>query len=158
MEPSGDPSVAHLEEDDLALYVRGHLEAALTASLEEHLWGCAACKHRLDQILHFITRLADLAHRQSLISGSEKRNEPRFATESVGVLQVLRPLSFERLQGRIINVSKSGLALHIPIQLAPATLVQLRVGTMIVLGEVRHCERSGNEFRIGLRLEDFVEP
>lgn len=149
--------MAHVSEDELTLYLNGHLESDKLPVVEEHLCDCSACKHKLDQTLHFITQLADLGRRQQAFPTLEKRREPRFASESMITLRVLRPLSFERLTGRIINVSRSGVALRLATSLERAALVQVRVGTTVLLGEVRHCAKTGSEFTIGIRLEDVME-
>lgn len=151
----------HLAEDDIALYLNGHLELRRIPAVEAHLSDCPACKDKLDQTLHLITKLADLGSRQRgfplLESGLEKRREPRFATDSTMGLQVLRPLSFERLTGRVVNVSRSGVALRLARPLERGSLIQVRVGNTVLLGEVRHCAKIDNEFAIGVLLEDIAE-
>ena len=149
--------MTHVLEDEVTLYLTGRIESDRVASIETHLSDCTVCKTRLDQTLHFITQLADIGRRQRVYASLEKRREPRFASEGILSLQLLRPLSFERLTGRIINVSRSGAALSLAVSLELGTLVQVRVGTMILLGEVRHCAKTGDDFRIGVRLEDVVE-
>jgi len=100
--------------------------------------------------------LADLGRRRNDFPNIEKRREPRFASESAISLQVLRPLSFDRLAGRICNVSRSGVAVILKRALDRGSLIQVRVGAIVLLGEVRHCARSGDEFTIGVLLEDIV--
>lgn len=148
--------LTHVHEDELTLYVNGRLAPDRVLDVETHLANCGECKHRLDQTLHFITKLADLRNRQHGLRYLEKRREPRFPSDSAISLQVLRPLSFDRLTGRITNVSRSGVAVVLNRALERGTLVQVRVGVMVLLGEVRHCARTGKEFTIGVLLEDVM--
>jgi hypothetical protein len=149
--------MAHVEENELTLYLNGALELDRVKGIEGHLCDCPDCKQKLDQTLHFITKLADLGRKQRAFPTLEKRREPRFASDSAMSLQLLRPLSFERLTGRINNVSRGGMAIRLAKSLERGTLVQVRVGTVVLLGEVRHCSKVGEEFSVGVQLEDVME-
>ena len=151
-------ALAHIHEDELTLYLTGHLLSDRAADVQAHLCECGLCKQRLDDTLHFITELAGIKRRQPAPSGTERRSEPRFACDTQTSVQILRPLSFNRLRGRVVNASKSGVALRLPAALDRGSLVQVRVGTMVMLGEIRYCDKTDQEFTLGVRLEDVAVP
>jgi hypothetical protein len=58
---------------------------------------------------------------------------------------------------QIIDVSKSGLGLLVPLRLSPGVVVQIQSGTTFALGEVRHSRQiSENKFHTGVRLQDVI--
>jgi len=58
---------------------------------------------------------------------TEKRSEPRFTTEGQGTLQEIHPLSLERHNVKIVDVSKDGLGIVSAKVGLPGTIVQLRI-------------------------------
>jgi len=149
---------AHAHDDDLEMYARGRLERTHLASLESHLLDCEKCRVRLSQSiglsLHY--HLTGAARRDP----KEQRSEPRFVTGDDAVVQALNPLSLERHVVRILDVSKHGMGIRTAEPLFPGTIVQIRTGTAVELGEVRHCARLGEKaYRIGLCVwpEDVIQ-
>lgn len=140
----------HVHENHLQLYIRGQLDSDQVEMIESHMRGCRGCKDRLTDTARTIT--------QRNYSGEEKRVEPRIRTEDIGILQRLAPLSLERSFVRIIDVSKSGLGLVTSAPLAAGSLVQVRMGRKIVLGEVRYSTPYGEDFHAGIELKDVAEP
>jgi hypothetical protein len=63
------------------------------------------------------------------------------------------PVSLDRRKIRVMNVSKNGLGLVTSTFVSPGTIVQLRVGNTLEVGEVRHCLARGGEYYTGLRLQ-----
>jgi hypothetical protein len=83
----------------------------------------------------------------------EERSEPRFLVGDAAVLREIQPLSRERLKVKVVDVSKNGLGIVTRKSIVPGTIVQVRLGPTIQLGEVRYCEPRRDEgFRIGLLL------
>jgi hypothetical protein len=56
----------------------------------------------------------------------------------------------------MLDRSTEGLSVRIAHSLSAGTLVQVRLEDSVVLGEVRYCERAGDAFRIGIRIESSL--
>lgn len=141
----------HAHEDDLGMYVRGTLEQEHTSVLESHLLECPSCRELLAQCIG----LQLLVHPTGKTRWKQKyeRSESRFNTGDDGIFQELNPLSVDRQRVQIVDVSKNGLGIIAPKSVFPGTIVQVRIGSSVELGEVRHCsEWKENGYRIGLRL------
>ena len=142
---------AHIHEDNLELYLGGRLEAQRISPVEFHLQECDLCRGRLSDCLG--QRLALHVVGGTKSDAAQKRCEPRFNTDGEGTIQELHPLSLDRHRVKIVNVSKNGLGLVSPKAMLPGTIVQLRIGDTVVLGNVRYCSAPDDDnFRIGLRL------
>lgn len=83
----------------------------------------------------------------------DRRKEIRAPLNTPVWLRVLT-YSSPVIEGRIVNISKHGMKLHLPQRLAPGVAVQLRMGGKIVLAEVRHCSAIGDEFQAGVEIQD----
>jgi len=63
----------------------------------------------------------------------------------------------ERLAGKIINVSSSGLRLELPTQLPIQTSVEiLTAGGVAIFGEIRHCWPADALFHADVRIDDTI--
>ncbi len=138
-------------DDDLEFYIRGRLGLREVSAIEAHLVDCETCRDRLSRLLRF--RVLPVCTGETRPRAYERRSEPRFASGDEGTIQELHPLSPKRRKVRITNVSKNGLGLLTSEFLSPGTIVQLRVGSTITLGEVRHCLAHGDGYSTGLRLQ-----
>ena len=130
-------STGHPHKDDLELYVRGRLEPGLTLTIEPHLRGCIACRERLAECIGLELNVHPTGTVNS--NGGHDRSEVRFNTGDEGALQELNPLSFDRQKVQIVDISKNGLGMLATKSVLPGTIVQVRIGTTVELGEVRHC-------------------
>ena len=142
----------HAHEDDLELYVRGRLAPERVSALDSHLLECRTCRERLARSIG----LQLIVHPTGKAKSKEKdeRSEPRFNTGDDAIFQELSPLSLERQDVKIVDVSKNGVAILTPRSVMPGTIVQVRIKNNVELGEVRHCAAWGDEgYRIGLRLD-----
>ncbi len=141
---------AHIHEDDLTIYVQGGLSSENIPALESHLSECALCRETFLQCVGLHLRLRFTGKR---IDPIHQRSEPRFETTDEAILQELNPLSFERRRVKLLNVSQNGIGLSSPGPVLPGTIVQIRIGEAVELGEVRYCEgRNGEGYRVGIRL------
>ena len=141
----------HAHDDDLELYARGRLEPEQTSIVEAHLRECQACREQLSECIGL--RLS--VHPTGTTKSTEQyaRSELRFNTGDEAIFQELSPLSLERQQVQIVDISKHGLGILAPKSALPGTIVQVRIKSSVELGEVRHCSVSGDKgYRIGLRL------
>jgi len=151
------PPIAHVNEDDLQLFVLGRLGIDQESAIEAHVMGCPDCKDKLTATTRFVAQLAQLSDKQRARDDREMRREPRFHTHDRGVLQALAPLSMDRSAVRILDISKNGLGLLLPISLDPGTVVQVRFGQIIALGEVRYCRPFEDQFQAGIRLQNVTD-
>ncbi len=146
-----DPQAAHVHDDELRLYVLGRLSAPEVEDFEHHVFHCAECKSRLDTTARFV---AHLVHLQRDYRSSDRRSEPRFRSSDAGFLRSFAPLSDERWPVQVIDVSKNGLGLLVPVRFSPGVLVQIQIDKTFALGEVMYAtEISERQFRTGIRLQ-----
>ncbi len=57
------------------------------------------------------------------------------------------------MRGRVDNVSKSGVSIVLPRQLAPGDLVELDMADSLLFGHVIFCTPQPGDFRIGIEIE-----
>ena len=55
--------------------------------------------------------------------------------------------------GRVLDISRSGISVAVPLQLAPGDLVELEMADSVVTGRVVYCNRVNSQFRIGVGVE-----
>jgi hypothetical protein len=89
----------------------------------------------------------------------EKRVDPRAPIDEPASVKILHPAttSGDRMDGRAVNLSRSGLKLRVPEPMLPGTVVQVRFLDRIALGEIRYCIPTGSEFYVGVRFQDVME-
>jgi PilZ domain len=90
---------------------------------------------------------------------ADRRAEPRSPTDLPATIKLLNPLQASgRISARVIDYSRGGLKLRVEKSLMPGTLVQIRLGEKLLLGDVRFCSPAdGDEFYAGVRLQDVFE-
>ena len=146
----------HVDEDDLHLYILGRLSVAEVKTLEDHAFQCLECKDRLGAIAQIVARIVTL---QRDYRGSDNRSEPRIRASDAGFVRSFSPLLPDRWPVQIIDVSKHGLGLLVPVRLSPGVLVQVQISEMFLLGEVVYSKQIGeHEFRTGIRRQDVLAP
>ena len=142
----------HICDEDLELYLFDRLDAEASAAMDTHLRGCAACAIRASSsdifLRHMVTQPVTVG------SGPEKRRSLRIATDGDAVIQRINPFSTDRLQVRILDVSRDGMRVGSPYLLEPGSTVKIRIKNMIVFGEVRHSRMVGGAYHAGIHLDD----
>jgi anti-sigma factor ChrR (cupin superfamily) len=138
------PDAAHAHDDDLELYARGRLEPGHTSTVEAHLKECQTCRERLSECIGLL-RLSVHPTETTKSKELDARSELRFSTGDEAIFQELSPLSLERQQVKIVEVSKNGLGIVAPKSVLPGTIVQVRIKSNVELGEVLHCSASGDK-------------
>jgi len=88
----------------------------------------------------------------------ERRSEPRVRVDIVARLKCLNPLisTGPSARVRIIEISYHGMKLRVGRELLPGGLVQIIVSGRILMGTVRHAQRSGSDFEVGIRLTERI--
>ncbi len=100
--------------------------------------------------------------RQGYIAGArlmaglngEIRREPRIPIE------ISARLTTSDLPGsmpaKLVDISRSGLGLKVPRNIPTGVGVIVELHSGIAFGEVRHCSKKGNVWRVGLSLDEFI--
>jgi hypothetical protein len=87
----------------------------------------------------------------------ERRRQPRMATDDPASIQILSPLTLERMDVRILDVSRNGLKIRSPRRLNTGAILQIRLRDLFIMGEVRYCVQTPDGFYAGLYIQDCVE-
>jgi hypothetical protein len=143
----------HICDEELELYALKRLQSEQVATVESHLAACSTCNRKLPQHLAFALRLRTLSKNPQAVNG-EKRSDRRIPADEPAQLRLLSPFSPDFFSARILNISKNGVKVSLPIHLASGILVQVRYQQTIVFGEVRYCVRSGAEHFAGIKIQD----
>ena len=88
------------------------------------------------------------------IRWTERRSNARVQTNDAAFLQVLNPLSTDRVEVRVLDVSEHGFKLLVEQFLQRGTTVQVRLKESIAKGDVRYCVPVKEGFHVGVYIED----
>lgn len=86
----------------------------------------------------------------------ELRREPRFAVNDPVRVTVLSVPDYPCLEGQISNLSKSGMALMLAATIPSGCQVKVELSDGVVLGEVRYCKKTDEEFTAGVAIEGVL--
>jgi hypothetical protein len=88
----------------------------------------------------------------------EQRSEPRVRVDIAARLKCLNPLlsTGPSSHARIVEISYHGMKFRVTRELPVGGLVQIIVSGKILMGTVRHAQRAGSEFEIGIRLTERI--
>jgi len=147
--------VVHPPDEDLELLALGRLSGTGAEAIRAHATDCSACALRLAEARQF----ADDLFRLSGAGHLEARGENRISTKAAALLRILDPWCGATLGVRVLNVSRTGMCLLAPGVLESGAQIEVLFKDMVVLGEVRYCNRAGDKFKIGvwLRSVDHVK-
>jgi hypothetical protein len=135
----------HAKVEDLKQFTLGQLGSSEAATIETHLLECRSCRKALAELTTGPSRPA-----------TERRCEIRVETESPARIKALDPLTSigPSSNGLVLNTSSKGLKLKAPRAFFPGAVVQIRFQDRSVLGKVKYCNPSGDEFDIGVELKE----
>ena len=143
----------HFREEDYARFVLGQIPREEEALIESHLRACPGCAARLEESARQIAKHHPSA---SFPAQPDNRSEQRLPILQDAMLQALNPLSIDHIRAKMLDVSKNGLGIRIDRAIENGTLVQIRIGSVLILGEVRYSRSDGTGFRVGIQIEDVV--
>jgi len=83
----------------------------------------------------------------------DRRREPRYSTDDPASMHLLNPLLADRQAIRVVEVSRNGMKIVSPMHLQRGTLIQVYIGDIIVMGEVRHSTNFGAEVHAGILID-----
>ena len=148
-----DKNKTHVREDDLELYAIGTLEEWKVPTVKAHVKTCPYCGNRLLEIATFTERIAELTRPRRTL---DRRCEVRLLTEDPGFVRCLRPQVGPRYDARILDVSKRGLRVEVPIQIDTGVEIQVQLKDSIAFAEVRYCRPVADKFHLGAKVVDVV--
>jgi hypothetical protein len=135
----------HSSIEDLKRFTLGQLPSSEATAIETHLLECRTCRKALAGLA-----AGPAGH---LV---ERRSEERVTVDSPARVKALDPLTSigPSSNGQVLNTSSRGLRLRVPRPFFPGAVVQVRFQDRIVLGTVKYCIPSENEFQIGVHLKE----
>lgn len=144
----------HIQEHDLELYLKAELSSEAISVIDAHLTDCGDCVKKLaeqDKCLWYLAELSDGEGAADI----EKRRSPRVVTNDAAAIQMISPFCIDTWDIRIVDVSKGGLRTFTPRDLAPGTLVKIKMQYSVACGDIRYCVAGENGFFAGVRLHDY---
>ncbi len=87
---------------------------------------------------------------------AELRREPRFNLDDPVLITVLSLTGQPRIDGRVADMSRSGLAVVADSPLPAGSPVRVEMTSAIVVGEVLNCRKVIDGFRAGLHIETVM--
>jgi hypothetical protein len=145
----------HFTVKDLELYLLGQLTEDQTSVVAHHISDCVACSKQLEETKTFVARMRGLSRRLSEgADPEERRRSPRIPTDTPARLRVLQPVVLEPESIQILDTSREGMKLMTQRPLYLGALVQIRMKDLVVLAEVRHCQRNGEAYHAGVAIQD----
>jgi PilZ domain len=82
----------------------------------------------------------------------ERRKEPRIAFDTPVTVTLLDPREPPPIEGRVVDMSGSGLRLSVPLPIPSGIPVQVEGADMLLLGESLRCQPDGERYQIGISL------
>jgi anti-sigma factor RsiW len=143
----------HLQEEELKFYVLGCISGTHASRISSHIAECDVCADNLAQTTAYISRLTELSRSQA--GASEKRREPRIPIADPASMTMIYPAHADRVAINVVNVSGGGLKLCVPEFVAPGAVFQILLEGLIITAEVRYCLPVGNEFHVGVAIQDI---
>lgn len=151
----GSEAVMHISAKDLKLYLLGQLTEDRTSRIALHISGCESCAKLLEETKTFVERMLDLSNRLGQSAGpAERRKYPRIPTDNPARLRVLQPVVLEPENIKILDTSREGMKLATQRPLEAGALVQIRLTSLVILAEVRHCHQQGDVYHAGVAIQD----
>jgi hypothetical protein len=148
---NGKGPLMHMREQDLKFDVTEELPLAEMYMVESHLSACGLCNSTLSKATSARAETNGVEH---LPKVQERRKESRIETDEVGSVQSIVPFIDDRLDVRILDVSREGMNLHAAKSLDPGMMIKLKLKNVVAFGEVRYCNAAGIGFNIGIKIEN----
>lgn len=98
---------------------------------------------------------AESRQQLDLETGHERRREPRYASDNPAVVTILA--SGTVMEGRTVNISKSGLRVRTDQVLEEGSRIRVMFGTVIAFGEVRWCRAVSGAHDVGIKVAHTLE-
>lgn len=94
----------------------------------------------------------------AIISNDDQsRRQPRLPVQLPGRVVIMADHGTESDQGLLLDVSVSGMRVDVPHRVEPGTMIFVETGSILVVGEVRHCDEGRNgRFEAGVEITDTL--
>ena len=87
----------------------------------------------------------------------ERRRETRYPTQDAAEVEV-RHGEILRIPAMVVDVSRSGLRLELPLAVGRGELVKIMLPRQaVILGEIRYCKRAGIVYHAGVLIQDVFQ-
>jgi hypothetical protein len=140
----------HVSEKRLQSYLSGELSESISNEVTSHLDVCDRCRVR-------VVKSVEPANETGRTAPDERRRQPRMPTDDPASVQIISPLTLERMDVRIVDVSRNGLKIRSPRLLNTGAILQIQLRNLFIIGEVRYCVQTPDGFYAGLYIQDCVE-
>jgi hypothetical protein len=98
----------------------------------------------------------ETSSRKAHYGREERRSDERVICEGEALIDVLSPSPRSSVQARILDVGSESLKLSLPFFLSPGALIRIHMTGSAANAEVRYCSREGDEYFVGVRVEEVV--
>lgn len=78
--------------------------------------------------------------------------------KETATLQSLSPLILETFEVQVVDLSAGELRVELSRHIAAQSEVKIRLGAMIVFGEVIYCVVARGGFRAGIKIKETIPP
>lgn len=95
-----------------------------------------------------------LGIRMTQKDGDALRAEPRIPVDLQAKVNL--PGAEVPLNGRVVNISASGLGLLLDREVPTDELAYVELDIGYAFGEIRHCSKIPSGYRVGLKLDEFI--
>jgi PilZ domain-containing protein len=87
-------------------------------------------------------------------SGTDRRREPRYPCQDPAEVRLV-PGDGSSLPATVLDISRSGLRLRLVVRIPKNSQVEIVLPKQVIIfGEVRYCRRSGDNFDVGIFIQD----
>lgn len=88
---------------------------------------------------------------------AERRRETRYPTQDAAEVEV-RHGEMLRIPAMVVDVSRSGLRLELPLAVGRGEQVKINLPRQaVIVGEVRYCRRAGIVYHAGVLIQDVFQ-
>ena len=92
-----------------------------------------------------------MEHEKLCHSGPERRSEPRINCSSPAELTIINN-DVSSSAAVITDVSSAGLRVIANVRMSPGQQVQIKMGKLVILAEVRHCQAKSSAYICGVAI------
>jgi hypothetical protein len=96
----------------------------------------------------------NLGVRMAHNNGDALRAEPRIPVDLEAKVNL--PGADLPIAGRMVNISASGLGLLLDKEVPTEELAYVELEIGLAFGEIRHCSKTQNGYRVGIKLDEFL--
>jgi hypothetical protein len=150
------PNSEHVYEQDFEVCQTEFVRTGQDPAPEIHLSELKRCVESLSKSDDGPRKRTALSTKQASHAVGEKRSEPRFLTRTPALLQILNPFSDQCWHIYVLDVSKNGLGLYMPVAPMPGSAVKVRMKDCVAFGNTRYSVRTAEGYLVGVQLDHVL--